>query len=72
MRSATEVRTGAGGQTIECRLQKLPSGPKARGGIVIYLRASAGSFEQWQPLGERLRPGYRVLAPDLVRATARA
>lgn len=32
---------------------------------VICLHSSAGSSKQWQPLGERLRPGYRVLAPDL-------
>jgi pimeloyl-ACP methyl ester carboxylesterase len=35
------------------------------GPTVICLHASASSSKQWQPLSERLRPGYRVLAPDL-------
>jgi len=35
------------------------------GPTVICLHGSAGSSEQWQPLGARLRWRYRVLAPDL-------
>ena len=32
---------------------------------VIGLHTAAGTPEEWRPLAERLRPRYRVLAPDL-------
>lgn len=33
--------------------------------MVVALHSGAGSAQEWEPLAERLRPGYRVVAPEL-------
>jgi pimeloyl-ACP methyl ester carboxylesterase len=50
---------------IELKGARIAYAAAGAGDTVLLLHATASAGTQWQPLAETLRPGWRLLAPDL-------